>query len=355
MKDIADIIEAYDSVGCSGPSMVLATLVRTLGPCYRRPGARMLLIEGGHQAGLLSGRNVEKALHARARKIAAASRPELCIFTSQDNTASVGGAAAENHVLLEPLSGRPDELPIRLLRECLEQRRTFALATVFASRGAGAPPPGTRWVLDDQGQLFSPPAPETLDHDIRRDLLSAGEVGGARRMTYAAGAIEVEALIERLAPPPLLTIFGGGLDVCPLVRISKELGWHVWIVDPDPACANKGRFRLADRVIVAGPDRLETSVPIDHQTIAILATHDFDDDLRLLALLLGNRCRYVGLFGPRERSERVLTSLQRKHPELARSANGLPYAPAGLDIGAETPQEEALAILAQIRARLSES
>ncbi|MDQ7086944.1 MAG: XdhC family protein [Acidobacteriota bacterium] len=163
----------------------------------------------------------------------------------------------------------------------------------------------------------------------------------------------MEVLLERLTPPPVLTIFGGGLDVCPLVRMSKELGWHTWIVDPDPACANKGRFELADRVIVARLEQFEENLQIDDHTIAILATHNFTYDLRLLACLLGRNCRYVGIVGPRERSERLLTALRRKSPAQARKAAGRVFAPAGLQIGAETPQENALAILSQIRARLS--
>ena len=356
MKELADIVQAYSSVGEFGPSAVLATLVKTEGLCYRSPGARMLLIEGGHQAGLLSGRNIEKTLHEQARKVSAAGRPEIySCQTEEGDEGNTEAAYGLGLVLLEPLSGQPGELPIRVLRECVQERRRFRMGTVFSAPADAAARPGSRLVISQDGSRTVEDLGEELAQRLERDLLDLPLDALPRPLTYDSPAGLVEALLEVLLPPPAIAIFGGGLDSCPLVKMSKELGWRASVIDPDPACANKGRFFLADEVVVAHPDQIDDRVSLDGRTVAVLATHNFQHDLELLERLLATEAPYIGVVGPRDRAKRLLAALAKKNPALARQAAARVFAPAGLDIGAQTPQEIALAILAEVRTQLSGS
>ena len=358
MKELSDIVQAYSSVGEFGPTAVLATLVKTEGLCYRSPGARMLLIEGGHQAGLLSGRNIEKALHERARKVSASGHPETCSYQTEEGETEGGAAEAAygvGIVLLEPLSGQLDELPIRVLRECLQERRHFRMGTVFSAPTDAAAHPGSRIVFSQDGSRTAMDLGEELALRLEKDLLSLPLDALPRPLTYDSPEGPVEVLLEVLLPPPAIAIFGGGLDSCPLVKMSKELGWRASVIDPDPACANKGRFFLADEVVVAHPDQIGDRVSLDERTVAVLATHNFQHDLELLERLLATQAPYVGVVGPRGRAKKLLAALAEKNPTLARQAATRVFAPAGLDIGAQTPQEIALAILAEVRTQLSGS
>lgn len=355
MKELADIVQAYSSVGEFGPSAVLATLVKTEGLCYRSPGARMLLIEGGHQAGLLSGRNIEKTLHERARKVSAAGHPEIYAYQPEETEGEAAAAATYGVgiVLLEPLSGQPDELPIRLLRECVQQRRRFRVGTVFSAPAESAAGPGSRVVVSEEGKRTIVGVDDDLALRIEKDLLDLPTGALPRPKSYDAPEGPVEVLLEVLLPPPAIAIFGGGLDSCPLVKMSKELGWRASVIDPDPACANKGRFFLADEVVVAYPDQIDDRVNLDGRTVAVLATHNFGHDLELLGRLLATEAPYIGVVGPRGRAKKLLEALARQDPALAEKAAVRVFAPAGLDIGAQTPQEIALAILAEVRTQLS--
>ena len=158
--------------------------------------------------------------------------------------------------------------------------------------------------------------------------------------------------LEILRPPVRLTVYGAGNDVQPLVRLAAGLGWRVRVVDGRPAQAQPSRFPEADEVRVL-PLAQVGAEPHDG-SFALLMTHNYYYDLAVLQHLLpAASARYIGLLGPRKKYERLLDDLRKDTPDAAERLQGRIYSPIGLNVGAETPEEIALSVVAEIQAVLT--
>ncbi len=159
---------------------------------------------------------------------------------------------------------------------------------------------------------------------------------------------------ETVEPPPHLFVFGEGPDALALVTLARTLGWTVTVVQARARFENLARFVTADHVRTGPPVRIAGQIEAADCPLAVVMTHDVGHDREALAMLLASRARYIGLVGPRHRAEDVLASLERAAPSLRGPIDrGQVHAPAGLAIGAETPAEIALAILAEAKAVLT--
>lgn len=298
MTELDRLTEALRAAAADGGVPVLATLISVEGSAYRGVGARMVVRPDDTTAGAISGGCLEKDVVAHAERVRVEQRPALVHYDlTQDDDAPWGldmGCAAKITVLLEPCrGGAPDWL--RTARERHARREAVIVA---------AGPAGTRLAGTEK----------------------AARLAAAQATSLVAG----ETLYEYLAPPPLLVIAGDGPDVAPLARIGEHLGWVV---------------RVAGREDPLGP--------LDAGTAVVVMTHRFARDLALLEAALPSPAAYVGLLGPRRRTERLLAELDARGLVLTGAQRLRLYAPVGLDIGAESPEEIALAILAEIRAVLS--
>jgi xanthine/CO dehydrogenase XdhC/CoxF family maturation factor len=185
---------------------------------------------------------------------------------------------------------------------------------------------------------------------ITEDAFAVLRNGRSNVKIYRLSAGSAEVLIEVIQPPTPLVIFGAGHDAVPVARLAKELGWHVSVVDSRPAYATPERFPLADVVILTRLEATLERVSIDSRTVAVVMTHNYLHDRKLLQTLLPSPLRYLGLLGPKSRAERLLQELRQEgfvptNEQLCRL-----YSPVGIDIGADTPEEIALAIVAEIQA-----
>jgi xanthine/CO dehydrogenase XdhC/CoxF family maturation factor len=136
----------------------------------------------------------------------------------------------------------------------------------------------------------------------------------------------------------------------PVVRLAKDIGWHVTLVDHRPAYATPERFPEADRIVVGTPAEAMREVELDSDTLALVMTHNYLRDLELLEHLLPSPARYLGLLGPRRRTDQILADLAEKGRAPGADQLGRFYAPVGLDIGSEGPTEVAMSILAEMQA-----
>jgi xanthine dehydrogenase accessory factor len=275
---------------------VLATLTSVEGSAYRGPGARMVVAPDGAQCGAISGGCLEKDIVAHAEAARKAGVPRLAHWDlARDDDAPWGldmGCAARLAVLLEPCpAGAP-----RWLRAVLARHGAREAAVV---------------VVDERGSRFE-----------------AGEPGASAARRARRAVLEAGVLYDYLAPPPLLAICGDGPDTAPLIALGAALGWRV--------------------VHVGREDALP---PLDALTAVVVMSHNFTRDLALLGAAMRSGAAYVGVLGPRRRTERLLGELG----EVSRDASALERlaAPVGLDLGAESPEEIALAVLAEIRAVLA--
>ena len=158
----------------------------------------------------------------------------------------------------------------------------------------------------------------------------------------------VDLLVERLAPPPQLVIFGAGHDVPPLVRLAKEVGFHVTVADRRADFAEPERFPGADVVRQVQPR--EAAGLLTEDAAAVIMNHHYETDAELLAQLVSRPLAYLGMLGPRKRTVKILRDARARGFDFNTDDLERLHAPVGLDLGAETPEQIALCILAELQA-----
>jgi xanthine dehydrogenase accessory factor len=141
--------------------------------------------------------------------------------------------------------------------------------------------------------------------------------------------------------------------VMPLVEIAHIMGWYVTIVDGRASHARTDRFPLANRVVNAKPENVLEQVQLDARTVFVLMTHNYNYDIKALRQLIHKPIPYIGLLGPRKKLKRIIDELEGAGELPAEGAIQFLFGPVGLDLGAETPEEIALSIIAEIKAVLS--
>lgn len=315
--ELSDLIRSLTGGGAQAGA--LATLVTVAGSSYRRPGARLLLRGDGSRVGSISGGCLEEDVIARSARVIQTRQAELVTYDTRSENDLVWGVGLGCHgvvqVLIEPVAGTPDW--VTTLAENLRANRTT--------------------VLDVTWQ-----APETsrLGTSLAADANDASA-------PLAAGVFR-----NIVTPPPRLAIFGAGDDARPLHDLAKGLGWHVTVADPRPDFTTAARFPSADRLVIAPPDELVARAALPPNALAVVMTHRYLHDVPVLRHLLPLDLPYLGLLGPRQRAERLLADLAAEGLELTPDQRARFHAPVGLDLGANTPAEVALSIVAEMRAAL---
>jgi xanthine/CO dehydrogenase XdhC/CoxF family maturation factor len=185
---------------------------------------------------------------------------------------------------------------------------------------------------------------------LEKESAAALSSGGSKVVLIPFPDGQLEALVEYIAMPLRLAIFGAGPDAVPLARISKELGWRTQVIDRRPAYIRPDRFVAADAVILAEPQDLAEKVDVDSTTAAVVMTHHFETDLSYLRELLQSPAFYIGLLGPAAKTQMLLQRLREDGFIPTEDQLSRLYSPVGLDVGAETPEEIALSIASEIQA-----
>ena len=365
MNEVRALVEAFDAAARTGARCALATVVSVEGSSYRRPGARMLVCEGGASTGTISAGCLESDVIEHAKRVIRAGAAKLVEY----DTASTGeemawglglGCNGVVRVLVEPLT--PDSLYVEALRRSCEARADAApvrVATVYqhtpSSPAAARIETGARLFIDGGGEVgrerLSGASAAVLEGEVR--ALSFGGVSSGVH-SFDADGDGVKVFVETLLPPVPLVIFGAGHDALPVVELARGLGWQTEVVDPQARPASRSRFAAADRVTLARPEDASARVGITPRTLALLMSHNYSHDLELLKFLLASPARYIGVMGPRKRTERMLSELAAGDDacRLGDEDRERLYSPAGLDIGANAPAEIALSIVAEMRAVL---
>jgi xanthine/CO dehydrogenase XdhC/CoxF family maturation factor len=283
----------------------LATVVEVKGSAYRRPGARMLLTLHGQSAGVINGGCLDGDLHARAQMVMETGVAQLVCYdttSSQDIVFGLGlGCRGVVKILIEPAKNL----------EWLVQNETVAV--VF------------------ERELGSRRFGETVE---RPQIVET---------------IWGRAFVEQLKPPQPLLIFGAGADVVPLQAMGKTLGWNVQTVDF--RAPSTSRLVHVESTYVAPEKLLEFEIPPG--AACVIMTHNFLHDFEVLKRLLPSSAAYIGILGPRRRTDELLEKIGSDSllPGVSPTEQQLSrfFAPIGLDLGAETPEEIALSIVAEIQ------
>lgn len=324
-----------------GVGYLLATVVRVTGSSYRRPGARMLVAEDRWLSGSVSGGCLERDILVRGAFRTRKGEAALVRYDAD------GGLGCEGvvEVLLQPFDPRrPGGLdPLAFARQCFDEEDDGVLVTVFESEGAVPLGPHLA-IRGGTGEVLSSGAPFPPLLQAARDGLHPE---APRARVVALGG--VAALVERLRPLPHLVIVGTRHDAVALLEVGLAAGLRVTVADVSLTAATRGRFSAAHALFAGSAEGLRSLVDAKGRAAVVLMTHDFPRDRAFLGALLGSRAAYLGVLGARARTERLLEELGVPVAESFRRI----YGPAGLDLGAETPREIALSIVAEAQGVLA--
>jgi len=269
----------------------LATLVQTEGSTYRKPGARLLVDSDGATLGVLSGGCLEEEISRRGQMVIENGSPVLLSF----DTKRLYGCDGQLKILMEPIpAAKENGNLITEIGRLLRNRKVCRIRACFA-----------------------------------------GDTLGSALLTVDVLVAERRGILIDTVPLPLrLLLFGTGPEIEPITQLAGNLGW------------------VAERF--GHPSELTEDFRPDAQTAALVMTHNFGRDLLALDRLLPLQLRYVGLLGPRKRHVELLARLSEyRSPDFKLHGRTL-FAPAGLDIGSEAPEEIALSIVSEVAAVLSE-
>jgi xanthine/CO dehydrogenase XdhC/CoxF family maturation factor len=357
MKEIKDIIRAYDAAHKAKMQTALATVVHVEGSSYRRPGARMLVTETGELTGAISGGCLEGDALRKARLVMAQQKSLLVTYdTMDDDDAKLGVGLGCNgiiHILIEPIDTGDPENPVQLLKAIVAKRQAALLVTLFRLEDRHAHQPGTCLLLLDQQKRAVPAPVGILSGEILRDAHRAFRTKTSAIRLYEQEAFAITAFLEYLAPAVSLVVVGAGNDVMPLVNMAGILGWEVTVADGRANYATPVRFPGVQKVIVAKAEEVLRHLTIDERTVFTLMTHNYNYDIALLRELLNLDISYIGVLGPKKKLDRMLEELSEKGITVTAQQLNKIYGPVGLDLGAETSEEIALSVLAEIKAVLS--
>jgi len=347
MHELHAILDAWRAETGPGRPGVLATVVHVKGSAYRRPGARMLLQHDGRRIGSVSGGCLEGDLARKAWWFTEQGRPTVRVYdTSSDEDAvwEFGlGCNGVIQVLLERLDHPATQETLTFLEHCRDARGRAVVATLIRTREGGRGEVGERLLVTPEDVAGGSLRGSALEPELLLQAQAALHAEKSRLVRLA----DCEAFVEWIGPPLPLVLFGAGHDALPVIAMAKQLGWHVTVADGRPAYARPERLPGADRVVVVPHHDPLQGVEVGTDSAIVLMTHNYAQDGRLLERLAALRPRYLGMLGPRDRAERLLAALPPETGELEL------HAPVGLDIGSETPEIIALAIVAEIQAVVS--
>lgn len=345
MKEIADIIKAYRRATAENKKTALATVVKLEGSSYRRPGARMLVTEDGLLTGAISGGCLEGDALRKALSAMMQQENKLVTYdTSDEDDAKFGvqlGCNGIAHILFEPIDPTDELNPIVLLTALQNKREEAVLVTLFSMNGKTHPGTGMLY----KGVNVLSKISDVLFDEVVADAAKVMKDKASLFEIYWSEGQSTDAFLEFVRPPISLIIAGAGNDAQPLAEIAWMLGWEVTIADGRPAHATVQRFPHAKTVLVTKPQQLLPQINIDDQTAFVLMTHNYNYDIDLLNRLLPTTAPYIGTLGPKKKLIRMLDELG-KNTAVNESRV---YGPIGLDIGAETAEEIAISIVAEIK------
>lgn len=399
MNELQSIVEAYADARARGERAALATVVGVEGSAYRRPGARMLVTEGGRTAGAISAGCLERDVAERAAQVFGSGAARVVVYDTRGDEEIVWGLGLGCNgvvrVLLESLhEGSQGAHALAFIAELLHTRAQGVIATLVGAErttarkygggveggGAGRPKKvcapgwsnevgalgwsnevGARLLLEcrDDGREAGGLAPSFANGlnplggqgaRLREDARAALAGGRALTRAYETGAGRVEIFFDVIRRPRPVIVFGAEPDAVPVVGLARTLGWHVTVVDTRARPATVERFRVADEVVLCRAEDMAERVRLTSDTAAVVMTHNYLDDVELLRALLPSPAAYVGLLGPKQRTAKLLAELRDAGCRLTASQLARLHGPVGIDIGAETPEEIALSVVTEVKA-----
>lgn len=335
MRDILSDLENWHA--SDGQPIALATVIQTWGSSPRRAGAKMAITPDGKIAGSVSGGCVEGAVFDTGVEVLKTNRPQLLHFGVADETAWEVGLACGGSIdiFVQPLASET----FNRLRSVITEERPAVNINVVRGPDELL---GKELLLRDDGvvtgNISDELNPQALE--VAKEALANGE---SRRVMLNE---DVEIFAEVILPPSTLIAVGGVHITIALMSLAKTLGYRTVVVDPRSAFGNETRFPNVDQLIPFWPQEAFGQIPITRSTAIAMLTHDPKLDDPALKIALTSDAFYVGALGSKttqaKRRQRLLDE------GLSEAQLDRLHGPIGLELGAGTPEEIAMSIMAEI-------
>lgn len=335
-QETAAVVGRLSELIDGGARAALATVVRISGSAYRRPGAKLLVEESGQTYGGISGGCLETDVRSQALEVIAAGASRLLHYDTGSDEETLWGMGLGCEGAVDIYVERADARwpALAQLREALAAGSPFAVATSVAG-----PLAGNRSVIT-QGALRGSCGSPELDRELTRLAMPLLEEDGARSRLAQIGQDQI--FIDVLSPPPRLIVFGAGDDARPLAAMASQAGFDVTVVDHRPAFLTAERFPPPANLLLRRASEGLESLTLGRRHYAVVQTHALAHDRAWVRALAAQPIAYLGLLGPKGRKEQVLRDVPAAGDKL--------YAPVGLDLGADGPEQVAISIVAEMLA-----
>jgi xanthine/CO dehydrogenase XdhC/CoxF family maturation factor len=308
------IVESYRLANKQGLNAVLATVVDLEGSSYRKPGVRMLILENGNMIGAVSGGCVEKDILRQSESVFKSGIAKMMTYDGRYRL----GCEGILYILIEPFD--PNETFLSCFETTLKKRKPFQIKSYFKREVGELNNIGSVAFFDEESYPIS--------KKTKKDQ-------------------SLLIFEEELKPCFKLMIFGAEHDAVQLCKLAHYNGWEVTIISGPLESKTILDFPGATSFFSVSPDALELE-SIDDQTAIVLMSHNFSNDLKYLLELKESKPAYLGMLGPSKRREKLLSQFLEYCPDVDERFIEDIHGPAGLNIGAETPQEIAISIVSEI-------
>lgn len=317
--EFKEIIASYKEAKKIGMRAVMATVVDIDGSSYRRPGVGMLILANGQMTGAVSGGCVEKEVLRQAQSVFDSGRAKIMTYNGRYRL----GCEGVLYILIEPFVVSCEN--IDKIESYLQSRTSFEMSSFYAKEENTELLMGSTVSFDTHGFKFS----------ANFELMPKADTNG------------IYCFKREMKPCFRLVIIGSEHDAVVLSEIANKTGWEVEVVNAPKNPKTIADFPGSNRIINQSPEDLIIE-KVDKQTAIVLMTHNFAKDLLYLQAIKETNPVYIGLLGPSRRREKLLSAFIEYFPEVTDEFMDCIHGPAGLNLGAETPQEIAISIIAEI-------
>jgi xanthine dehydrogenase accessory factor len=317
--EFKNCINSFKKANKKGLKTVMATLVALEGSSYRKPGVRMLILQDGTMTGALSGGCVEKEILRQSESVFQTNQPKMMTYDGRYRL----GCEGTLYILIEPF--HPDDALMLKFEKTLEERKAFQIKTSYSKQEG---------VNDNWGSFI------TFNKNNRFSFSKTANVEANR----SSDSLIFE---QQLEPYFRLVIVGAEHDAVQLCLVASLLGWEVVIVTNATNQKTTIDFPGVHQLLKVEPNELQLN-GVNQQTAIVLMTHSYAKDLQYLLVIKETQPAYIGLVGALKRGQKMINDFVDNNPEVDESFLEKIYGPAGLNIGAETPQEIAMSICSEI-------
>jgi xanthine dehydrogenase accessory factor len=348
MKELKAILAEFKKINFSKRRGALATVVKVHGSSYRSPGARMLITDDGRWVGSISGGCLEGDALRKARQVMQDGKPITITYdTREESNQNLGiglGCNGVIDVMIEAVNPDDPNNPILLFQEIVLQQGPTAMATLFSGDFCGE-----KMLINSAGKVLRHFTNATLNQLTNPVLTELFRTHKSEAKTLGTQ----EIFLELIQPCISLIIFGGGFDARPVSTLAKSLGWDVTVTDECVSHIAPVFFPDADKLSLCQREFIERNFSITPYTACVLMSHNYEYDRDVLKKIIVSNTPYIGLLGPRKRFDKMLEEFRETGFALTPQDIHRIHSPIGLDIGAETPDEIALSIIAEIQSKFA--